>query len=138
MANAALKLFAAYLESNDYRYQILDDEETVLRVGIATKQFKMDFFFEFSDDCTEVGIKAFGFAPVTEDKFVPMYKLCNELNQTYKHACFFVEEDLNQIGVSDEDVIQLDSAAEECYELLMRLANIIDDAFPTIMKALWA
>ena len=34
-------------------------------------------------------------------------------------------------------VVQLDTCAEEMFELMVRAAQIVDDAYPDIMKALW-
>lgn len=138
MANAALKLFAAYLDSIDHSYRIIDEEETILAVGIQMPNTKMDMFFNFDDDCIEVGLYALNFATVPDEKFEKMYKTCNDLNMTYTHACFAVDENHNQIRVSDENFIQLETVGEECFEMMEALAIIINNAYPEIMKAIWS
>jgi hypothetical protein len=67
-----------------------------------------------------------------------MYKVVNECNDTYNYEKFVLIEKHSQICVRDDAVIQLDSCGEECYELMMRMAMVVDDAYPKFMKAIWA
>ena len=42
-------------------------------------------------------------------------------------------------GESNQDVhIQLDSCADETFLLMHRMINIIDEAYPVFMKAMWS
>ena len=44
----------------------------------------------------------------------------------------------NQIIARDDEIIQLDTCGPECYELMVRMVKIVEDAFPLFMKAMWA
>jgi hypothetical protein len=67
-----------------------------------------------------------------------MYKIVNECNDRYNYEKFVLREKHSQICVVDDAVIQLDSCGEECYELMMRMATVVEDAYPRFMKAIWA
>ena len=40
--------------------------------------------------------------------------------------------------VADDAILLPESAGAEVFELMMRMAGIIDQAYPELMKALWA
>ena len=50
---------------------------------------------------------------------------------------FCIDDDMD-IVVADDAVIDEVTAGEEVLELVMRMAAIIDDAYPVINKAIWA
>ena len=42
------------------------------------------------------------------------------------------------INARCDNIIQLDTCGENCYELMIRMLKIVEDAYPSFMKALWA
>jgi glutathionylspermidine synthase len=136
MAGMAKKMVLTYFESKDVHPQELDDN--VIKVSWGLKGTSIDIFFEFDESDTHVHIDGTNFIQVPEDKFNAMYKVVNECNDTYSYEKFVLIEKHSQICVRDDAVIQLDSCGEECYELMMRMAMVVDDAYPKFMKAIWA
>ena len=136
MAEMALKLVAQYLESKDTKASQVDDD--VLRIGWNFDGSSIDIFFQFDESDTHVHLEGINFVTVPEDKYDRMYKVLNQVNNEYKLVKFTLDEENGQIIARDDAVIQLDSCGEECFELMIRMVQIVEDAYPTLMKGIWA
>ena len=136
MAEMALKLVAQYLESKDTKASQVDDD--VLRIGWNFEGSSIDIFFQFDESDTHVHLEGINFVTVPEDKYDRMYKVLNQVNNEYKLVKFTLDEENGQIIARDDAVIQLDSCGEECFELMIRMVQIVEDAYPTLMKGIWA
>ena len=136
MANAAGKLFCAKLDSKNLRYKVLEDDYSVLRVGFSLDNTDADVYFFFGKDCEDLHLLCRLNLKIPESKFEKMYKVCNGLNGQYRWLKFFVNEEENCIQVEDDAVIQVESAAEEAFELMIRTNRIVDDVFPQVLAGL--
>jgi hypothetical protein len=136
MAEMALKLVAQYLESKDTKASQVDDD--VLRIGWNFEGSSIDIYFQFDESDTHVHLEGINFVTVPEDKYDRMYKVLNQVNNEYKLVKFTLDEENGQIIARDDAVIQLDSCGEECFELMIRMVQIVEDAYPTLMKGIWA
>lgn len=137
MANAAARMFASVLDSKQMHYSYVNDEESAIRVGWNLDNTKIAIFFKFADDCSNVHIWGRDFLSFSKDKTEKMYKLCNDANEEYRWAKFIVKADDLEVQVEDDAVIQLDSCGEECFELMIRMAQITDEVYPKFMKNMW-
>ncbi|MCR5425622.1 MAG: YbjN domain-containing protein [Lachnospiraceae bacterium] len=138
MASMAAKVVASYLESKELHYQMLDEEETCMRVGMSLDNTRIDIYLFFEEDNHDVHIVGRNFIKVPEDKLEKMYKVVNQQNKTYRWMKFTVNEDKGEVEVEDDAIIQLDTCGDEAFELIARMSNIVDEAYPDLMKALWA
>ncbi len=138
MANMAAKMFTSLLEENGLNYSFLNEEESVLRVGWKLKATNISIFFQFGEDGTNVHFEGHEFLLIPEGNIEQMYKICNQMNREYRWVKFAVDEEVKEVVVEGDAVIQLDSCAQECLELMIRTTRIIDDAYPKFMKAMWA
>ena len=73
---------------------------------------------------------------VPDEKYAEVLVACNLLNSQYKWLKFFIDKD-NDIMVSDDAIVSEDSCADECFELLVRRIQILEDVKPVIMKAIF-
>lgn len=138
MANSAVQLFAAFMESHDLGVQVAEDNENVCRIGFDLTNTQVQIFTHFSEDGTDVHFTGIDFVKIPEDKVDMIYKVCNACNDQFRWVKFVWDEDNKYITCQADAVIQLDSCAEECFEIVMRMAKIVDDAYPTFMKAMWS
>lgn len=138
MASAAAKMFVSLLEAKGLNSRFLDDAETVVRVGWKLDNTKISILFYFDEDNRSVHIEGREFLNVPENKIDVMYKACNTCNNQYRWVKFTVDEEDKELVAKDDAVIQLDSCADEVMELMIRMTQIVDDAYPQFMKALWA
>ena len=138
MACQAAELFLAFMESQDMKAQMLDDEKSVVRVGFNMKNTSISIYFKFGDDNSDVHVEGREFVNIPKDQIEKAYRICNKLNSDYRWVKFAWDEDVNDVACRADALIQLDSCAEETYELMVRMAGIVDEAYPDIMKGLWA
>ena len=132
-------LFMSYMDSEGVRYTELDTEKNnVVKVvynGDNLKSIAVFVFFD-SDGDPLVQLKCWDIANFKgkEDKAI---RVCNDLNATYRWVKFYVDDDADIIADIDA-VIDVASCGAECLQLVRRLVNITDEAYPEIAKALWA
>ena len=75
---------------------------------------------------------------VPEEKVDVMYPAINSLNRHFRFAKFVLDTDDNTIQVEMDTAFRSRDVGEICYELLIRMVDICDTAYPDLMKALWA
>ena len=137
MANTAAKLFMAYLEAKDTHGSYVNDEESVVRVGWNLDNTKLNIYFFFGEDEKDVHLIGDGFCKVPENKKDAVLQAVNECNKKFRWMKFVLKDE-GDVEAEVDAVIQLDSCAEECFELMIRMCSIVDDAYPILMKAIWS
>lgn len=136
MARMAAKLVSQYFESRETKASVLEDD--LLRIGWGFDGGSMEIFFKFDDEDAHVHLEGVNFIKVPDNKYDAMYKVLNECNDAYTHVKFVLDTENGQIMARDDDVIQLDSCGPECFELMIRMVRVVEDAYPKFMKAMWA
>ncbi len=127
----------AYLDSKGFRYQAQDDKE-VIRTGLSGLKNKgsVDILLIFQGN--SVSIRSFRLFSVPEEKKDKIYEVCSDMNSKFRWVKFYVDDEDNTVTVADDAILLPESAGAEVFELMMRMAGIIDQAYPELMKALWA
>lgn len=135
----SIKMTEAYLDSKSMHYKEIN-EGKALRIGIGglKNKDKMDIIVFFDDDDTSVGIRSYNICKVPENKMDNIYRVCSQQNASVRWVKFFVDSDDHTVTASDDAVIQPESCGEEIFELIIRMASIVDGVYPEFMKALWA
>lgn len=134
MANAN-RIFANYLDSKGIRYQIRNEESIAITYN-GDNAPEIRLIFVFGDDGSDVAIRAFSVAKVPSEKLARAYKTCSVLNNKWRWMKFYVDSD-DEVTAADDAVIEPNTLAEECFELLLREIDIVDKAYPDIMAAIW-
>ncbi len=135
MAGMAIKMVDAFFKQNGINTDIVDEE--TLHVGTGFEGSKMDMYFAFEED-SNVHITGLNFIEIPEGRIEQMYKVVNEANDKFAYIKFTVDEEHRQIIARDDAVIQLDSCGGECLELSFRMVKVVESAYPTFMKSIWA
>lgn len=132
---ACAELFKNKLEAMDYHYNLreLEDGEICIDFPYSGKAVKL--FFN-GEDGGYLSIYCI-FENVPNDKIVDLIVVCNEFNSKYKWVKFYVDDDGDLI-LQDDAILNVETAADEAMELLVRLIKIGDEAKPAIMKAIYA
>ncbi len=133
MALATFELFKEFLDSKGLHYGAVidDDGDGIIDLPYDRKSIKCIF----SGD-RYLSLYLF-FESVPEEKIADVILLCNELNSKYKFVKFYVDKD-GDIIVRDDAVISVDTAADEAFELVLRMLDITKDCKPIIMKCIYA
>lgn len=138
MAKEAATVFTAYLDSQEVNWSWQNEEDKLIRVGWKLENTKIAMFFFFDEDNTNLHIVGRDFLNMPSDKFEKMCIISNEVNTKFRWAKFTVDKDDEEVLCEMDAVIQLDSCAEEAYELMVRMTQIVDEAYAIYMKGLWA
>lgn len=69
-----------------------------------------------------------------EDKGI---QVCNEMNNKYRWVKYYVDSDSDIVCTIDAHIDSL-SCGEEVLELVRRVVNITDEAYPSFMRGLWS
>ncbi len=135
MAGMALKMVSKYFESKETNANEVRDD--VLMIGWEIKVGKILIFFHFDESDTHVHLEGRNFITVPQDKFDSMYKVINECNDKFTHVKFVLDTESGEICARDDDFIQLDSCGPECFNLMVAMLSIVEEAYPMLMKAMW-
>lgn len=134
--------FIALLDSKGTKYSVGEptssgkDTMTVSYGGDNMPTIRCQFFFD--TDCNGVAIRVFDIVKFTESKLAAMYPVVNSLNEKYRFAKFCIDTDDNTAQAEIDASFRSSDAGEICRELMLRMVSICDDAYPELMKALWA
>ena len=138
--NLAAKMTGAYLDARGLRYFYDESQPEVIRTGFGGLKNKqlLEILCIFGEDGSDVAIRSFNFCNVPTAKLAEAHAFCSEMNKLYRWVKFYIDENDNTVTLADDAVIQLDSCGEEVFELILRMAQIADDAYVQFMKLIWS
>jgi hypothetical protein len=138
MGNAAAKMFKSYMDAKEMKCKIVDDEEErVIKAAWTLENTDMEIIFTFGEDNHDVHMQGYNFLRVSENNFDKMLSAVNECNAKYRWVKFTLDQKHGQIIAEEDAVISLDTCAEDTFELMIRMTQIVDEAYPIFMKAMW-
>ncbi len=129
------ELFVKKLESKDFKFDVKEFEDGDVLVNFPYSGKNLNLIFS-GDDGVYLSLYL-NFEKVPEGKMGAALVACNKLNAQYKWVTLYIDKD-NDIIFHDDAILSVDNAADEAFELTVRIFNIMDDVKPEIMKALYA
>lgn len=90
----------------------------------------------FDIDGTSMHLVTSSIASVPIEKTSKLLLAVNDFNCKFRWVKMYLTPDNDLVAESDM-IIDEYTAGESCVELVLRTANIIDDAYPALMKELW-
>lgn len=133
-------IFTKYLDSKGKKY---DYEERPGKSDVVEIRFSGDNWnsipirFFFDKDETAVAVRCFSICMYNQNKLAAGLLKANEINNEYRWVRFYIDDD-NEATAAIDAVITTETCAEVCYELMIRMLNIVDDVYPEFMKACWS
>jgi len=134
MDNVMTQVIRQYFELTGIPAEQVD--ENVIRVRARAGEALVEVYIFVDEQTRDVQFNAMNFLPVPEERFTVMFAAVNQANRYYKHVKFMVDTEHRQITARDDDILQLDTAGQESRRLLNVLLDVIEDAFPNLVKAL--
>lgn len=137
--NMAAKIVAEYLQGVGVKIDQFGDNMEVIQARYSadnTERVEVRLFFD--EDNRSVAVRSFSICKVPENKKPAVYEACSKLNDKFRWVKFYIDEEDNTVTAAMDAIIQLDACGEECKEMILRTVGIVDDAYPELMKALWA
>ena len=133
------KMVSAYLTADDFQHTLLGEDEDVIETGMGGLDNidHLELYLFFDEDGNYVHIRTKEYVKIPENLKEKIYPVINELNLNFRWCTFVINTD-NELIVKMDAILDMDTCGEECKELIYRTVGICDEAYPTIMKALWA
>ncbi len=130
-------LFLRFMDREEVRYTEMDDH--VVKVVYTGENLKTIPIFVFFDENGEplISVKCWEITNFKDDKMAGGMIACNMLNKQYRWVKFFLDDDSDVVAQIDAYVDE-PTCGSECLSLVRRMVNIIDEAYPTFMRALWS
>lgn len=91
----------------------------------------------FDLDGTSAQVISSSIANVPAEKTARVLLVLNECNNKFRWTKFYLDGD-NDVIANGDVIFDEQNAADACIEVVMRTANIIDEAYADIMKAIWS
>ncbi len=92
--------------------------------------------FISKSDKNDVAVRVFAFISVEKDQIGKILPALNSLNSKYRFVKFVCEDDGN-INIEYDFLWSCDAPEKSAEEIVIRIVQIVDDAYPEIMRALW-
>ena len=92
--------------------------------------------FISKSDGNDVAVRVFSLITVREEQAGTMLKVLNDLNKRFRFLKF-VLDDHNNVQVEYDFTSNTASAADSAEEIIIRIVQILKDAYPEMMRALW-
>ena len=130
------QIFLNYLDEKGVKYT--DQDEHRLSISVSGKNHK-NIVIHVNFDKEGDGIVRLCSWEIAnfKDKFAAGIMACNEMNAQWRWVKFYIDEDMDVMCEMDARIDEA-TCASECFELTLRVYDIIDKAYPTFMKALWS
>ena len=134
------ELFINELKERDLKYRdirTLQDGDDLVEVGfnLDSNRIRIMIFFDASEK--SVALRCFEVTRVTEEQYPNALLSCNELNNKMRWVKFCIGQEMN-VHAEVDALIDETTAAKVTMELMMRMASIVDEAYPMINKAIWS
>ena len=135
MLKPCAELFVELLKSKNLNFQsgVDKDGDSVVEFPYQGKVLKV-FFCGNEGQYMSMYLV---YERVPADKLTDLIFACNELNSQYKWVTFYVDRD-NDIVLHDDAILSIENAAEEAFELLLRILKIGEDNKARIMRLIYA
>lgn len=128
--------FMRYLDEKGIKYT--DVDENRVRVGYNGDNIpsvQVSVIFDKDGDGL-VAFRSWNLGKVKDEKFANILLACNQLNDQFRWVKFYIDSD-QDITAALDAVVDEQTVGEECFQLVIRMVSICDDAYPTIMQAMW-
>ncbi|MCD7748614.1 MAG: YbjN domain-containing protein [Oscillospiraceae bacterium] len=110
--------------------------ETGVMAGWRMENTTLDVIAIFPEGGKYVWIRCLNFAKCPKDHMGQVMIACNALNMQYKWVKFYVDAD-GDVQAEDDAIVDSATVGTETMELVLRMAQIVDEAYPVIMKAVY-
>ena len=131
-------------------YDWLQENKPSLKVFIDEREKSSNVWLQFgiknggsyrirfisSDDDNDVSVRAYAIVSVDSAKRSKVLEAINTVNDKYRYAKFVIDED-NDINVEYDFPVRSNNVEKCASEILSRFVNIIDEAYPVIMRAVF-
>lgn len=135
-----LDLIAEELERISWKFQkTTAGPLNVIETGVSGDNMSVKIRLISLREDEEFKILSEDFAKIPQEKLAAGYQLINKMNRTYKFVKFTIDDDGDVSCQWDLPTsLPNEVVGKLGVEIVMRMSNIIDNAYPEFMKLIWA
>lgn len=134
--NAAMEQFVKFLQEKSIKYTEVNEKSMKITYG-GKNVNSVSVIIVFGDDCQDVQLAVLSIVAVPEEKRPEVYRVCSENNMHYRWVKFYLDSD-GDLTADADAIIRPGDGPEICFEMLLHIISIVDKAYPSFMKAMWA
>lgn len=135
----AIQEISRKFDELELHYRVTQGKNSdVIRLNMSTDSgAKTEYVIFPSGKESDVSVRVYGIVKVPENKREALMKVCNELNSKYRYAKFVMDTD-RDVNVEYDIARNNGALADTVMEIIVRFHKIIDEAYPMLMRAIWA
>ena len=118
-------------------FRELEDGGTLMVAGFNGQMATYDLLMVFDKEDHTAMIRVGRLAKVPIDRQFEVLSALNELNREYRFVSFYSDPE-DFVTAQTDRVIAANETAEPVMEMIARVVQILDGAYPRIMKAIWS
>ena len=131
------EVYLREMQRRGIKYIDVNDTHVKVRYnGDNTNEIEVNVIFN-DDDTGFVALRCWSFGKIPENKRSLIINKCNELNAKYRWEKFYVDND-SDLAVGMDAITDINTVGNFCIQLVSRMVNIYDEAFPELMRVLWS
>jgi len=136
---ATMAIQKAFDEKNiKYRVNQVGEDASVVEAGFALDNGpNVIVRFISRDNDNDVAVRVFDLLKVAEEQRPAVRKTINELNIEFRYLKFVMHES-GSVHVENDMYVRTENVGEVATEMFIRYMQILKQAYPKLMKALWA
>ena len=93
--------------------------------------------FISKDDDNDVSVRVFGLLTVEETHRDRILPIINKLNAKYRFVKFVLDED-GDVNLEYDYLVRCPDPTASAEEIIIRIVKMVDEAYPELMRAMWA
>lgn len=139
MIRKATAAIARAYDANEWHYTIDEvGDKSVLKAKFNAKQAgSVELLYISTDDDSDVAVRIFHYVKGMPAKAPELLGAINELNCKYRFVKFVMDNDCD-IQIEYDLPVRCADPGQTAVEMANRLVDIAEEAYPVIMRALWA
>lgn len=133
-----LEIMSEFLSKKNIYFESCEEDNYI------TMKFSVDngiflLVADFDDpDSTCVKVLGLELFKVPNEPTEALYQVLNECNARYKFVRMYYNDSTKSVVAQCDGVITKETCADVTYEIMMRVANVVDSAYSDIMRAIWS
>jgi len=135
----ATREIAAAFDAKGIKYRVVDKEKvSYVEAGVRGKVAPaVDINFFSSDDDNDVSVRVVAILRALDNRLGQALVAINECNNRFRFVKFVMDKD-RDINLEFDMPLRTTNPGEVAVEMLIRIMKIIDDAYPILVKAVYA
>ncbi len=117
-------------------FREMPDKSTIMLAGFNGDKATINLLMHFDAMDHTVMFRVLNLSKVPIDRKYEVFSALNRMNAVYRWIRFFVDDEESIVAQVDHILIP-DESADVVMELIVRINQVVNEAFPEIMKAVW-